>query len=262
MPPSRSVGELAGREVAALQVVEPRALAELLVEADQSFHRAASSRFSHTSARAALHHVLDVDAEPAQHLVAGRADAEAVDADRVVGVALPAERRGRLDGQHRHARRQHRLAVLAVLGGEAVPARQADDAHGGRRPSASCSAASMATATSLPVATMTSAGSPSASRTTPAPRSTAEPSVHTGTPWRVSTSTVGPSWSTAARHAAAVSLASAGRITCRPGIARSVARCSTGWWVGPSSPTPTESWLKTNTTLAREIDARRTGGRM
>ena len=83
--------------------------------------------------------------------------------------------------------------------------------------------------------------------------------MHTGTPWRVSTSTVGPSWSTAARHAAAVSLASAGRITCRPGIARSVARCSTGWWVGPSSPTPTESWLNTNTALAHETSRQADG---
>ena len=51
-------------------------------------------------------------------------------------------------------------------------------------------------------------------------------------------------------HAATVSLASAGRMTCRKGIARSVASCSTGWWVGPSSPTPTESWVNTKTTLA------------
>ena len=51
-------------------------------------------------------------------------------------------------------------------------------------------------------------------------------------------------------------------MTCRPGIARSVARCSTGWWVGPSSPTPTESWLNTKTTLARDSEASRTGGRM
>jgi hypothetical protein len=54
----------------------------------------------------------------------------------------------------------------------------------------------------------------------PAPRSTAEPSVTTSTFWRVSTSAVGPSWSTTARHAVTVSLASAGRITCSPGIAR------------------------------------------
>ena len=31
----------------------------------------------------------------------------------------------------------------------------------------------------------------------------------------------------------------------RPGMARSVARCSIGWWVGPSSPSPTESWVQT-----------------
>ena len=32
-----------------------------------------------------------------------------------------------------------------------------------------------------------------------------------------------------------------GGCTARPGIARSAARCSTGWWVGPSSPSATES---------------------
>ena len=120
----------------------------------------------------------------------------------------------------------------------------------------------MASDTSLPVATITSAGAAPLSWTTPAPRSTADPSVHTVTPWRVSTMAVGPSWSIAARHAATVSLASAGRMTCSPGIARSVARCSTGWWVGPSSPTPTESWLNTKIAFARESDARRTGSRM
>ena len=49
--------------------------------------------------------------------------------------------------------------------------------------------------------------------------------------------------------AAAVSLASAGRITRRPGMARIAASCSTGWCVGPSSPTPTESCDHTNATL-------------
>ena len=29
------------------------------------------------------------------------------------------------------------------------------------------------------------------------------------------------------------------------GIARSEAACSIGWWVGPSSPTPMLSWVKT-----------------
>ena len=49
----------------------------------------------------------------------------------------------------------------------------------------------------------------------------------------------------AQRQASAVSLASAGRTTSRPGMARSAARCSIGWWVGPSSPRPTESWVHT-----------------
>jgi len=40
-------------------------------------------------------------------------------------------------------------------------------------------------------------------------------------------------------------LASAGRMTASWGIARSSAWGSTGWWVGPSSPTPILSWVKT-----------------
>ena len=50
--------------------------------------------------------------------------------------------------------------------------------------------------------------------------------------------------SIATRQASATSFASQGRITFRPGIARSEASCSTGWWVGPSSPSPIESWVK------------------
>jgi hypothetical protein len=58
--------------------------------------------------------------------------------------------------------------------------------------------------------------------------------------------TVGPSRrAIASRQAAAVSLASAGRIVTRLGIARRPARCSIGWWVGPSSPSATESWVYT-----------------
>ena len=33
-------------------------------------------------------------------------------------------------------------------------------------------------------------------------------------------------------------------------MARSAANCSMGWCVGPSSPTPTESWVKTKQTFA------------
>jgi hypothetical protein len=36
-----------------------------------------------------------------------------------------------------------------------------------------------------------------------------------------------------------------GRITSSPGMARSEGRCSTGWCVGPSSPTPIESCVNT-----------------
>ena len=42
-------------------------------------------------------------------------------------------------------------------------------------------------------------------------------------------------------HAAHISYASAGLITCILIIERIIANCSTGWWVGPSSPTAIES---------------------
>jgi len=46
------------------------------------------------------------------------------------------------------------------------------------------------------------------------------------------------------RHASTASFASEGRIVTRPGIARNEASCSTGWCVGPSSPSPIESCVK------------------
>jgi hypothetical protein len=48
-----------------------------------------------------------------------------------------------------------------------------------------------------------------------------------------------------ARYATAVSSDSPGRITVRFGIARSEASCSTGWWVGPSSPSAMLSCVNT-----------------
>jgi len=45
-------------------------------------------------------------------------------------------------------------------------------------------------------------------------------------------------------YAAAVSSASPGRITSRLGMRRIDETVSTGWWVGPSSPTPIESWVQ------------------
>ena len=44
-------------------------------------------------------------------------------------------------------------------------------------------------------------------------------------------------------QATAVSTASQGRQTVMFGIRRRLARCSTGWCVGPSSPRPMESWV-------------------
>ena len=62
--------------------------------------------------------------------------------------------------------------------------------------------------------------------------------------------------------AIAVSFASAGRTYQRFGIARSAMWCSTGWCVGPSSSSPTESCVHTQT-AGRPISAeRRTAGRM
>jgi hypothetical protein len=57
-------------------------------------------------------------------------------------------------------------------------------------------------------------------------------------------------------------LASAGRITSNPGMARKAASCSIGWWVGPSSPRPIESWVHEYTTLAWLIAASLTAPRM
>ena len=58
-----------------------------------------------------------------------------------------------------------------------------------------------------------------------------------------------------------VSTASHGRNTSRFGIARSAARCSTGWWVGPSSPSPIESCVITWMTRSPISAARRIAGR-
>ena len=63
---------------------------------------------------------------------------------------------------------------------------------------------------------------------------------------RVSASTDGvPRVVSASSQASAVSMVSAGRNTLRFGVARSIARCSIGWCVGPSSPSPIESCVST-----------------
>ena len=56
---------------------------------------------------------------------------------------------------------------------------------------------------------------------------------------------MGPFVLRAISQASAVSTISAGLIRFKFGVARKIAKCSTGWWVGPSSPNPIESCVKT-----------------
>jgi hypothetical protein len=63
------------------------------------------------------------------------------------------------------------------------------------------------------------------------------------------------------RHASATSFASPGRMVISPGMARSDARCSIGWCVGPSSPTPIESCVKMWIVGISMIEASRSGAR-
>ena len=67
----------------------------------------------------------------------------------------------------------------------------------------------------------------------------------TGRPCLVRTRATGPSERSAAFHASAVSVASAGLMTVRRGTDLRPANCSIGWWVGPSSPRPMESCVNT-----------------
>ena len=136
--------------------------------------------------------------------------------------------------------------------------------------------ASTAICTSEPVARKMTSGVPfGASASTYAPLATcfaeantsplarSSPRSNTGMFWRVSAIPAGPlRRSRIVFQAYAVSLASPGRTMSRPGIARRVASCSIGWWVGPSSPRATESCVQTKIDGAFMSAARRTAGRM
>jgi hypothetical protein len=63
------------------------------------------------------------------------------------------------------------------------------------------------------------------------------------------------------RQASATSFASPGRMVISPGVARKPARCSIGWCVGPSSPTPIESCVKMWMTGSSMIEESRIGVR-
>ena len=117
--------------------------------------------------------------------------------------------------------------------------------------SSSSSAASAQMCSSEPVPIRIRSGSSlEDSRSTYAPRSMASSGMSSGfrigSPWRLSTSAVGVSVCPIANcQASAVSFASPGRTQYMFGCARRVASCSTGWWVGPSSPRPIESCVNT-----------------
>ena len=55
--------------------------------------------------------------------------------------------------------------------------------------------------------------------------------------------------SSAISHDSAVSIVSAGLNTSILGVALNMAKCSIGWWVGPSSPNPILSCVITYITL-------------
>ena len=132
-PAVAQAGELARREVAALQVVEPG------LWSNSSCRRMSRSLFESSIPRCCrdqrlgpLDDVGDVDAEAVEHDVARRAGAEAVDADRVVGETLPAERGGGLDRQHGHAVGEQRHAVGSRPGPRGGPS------SAGSRPAPRC----------------------------------------------------------------------------------------------------------------------------
>mmetsp|Transcript_39885 Transcript_39885/g.109850 ORF Transcript_39885/g.109850 Transcript_39885/m.109850 type:complete len:201 (+) Transcript_39885:806-1408(+) len=109
--------------------------------------------------------------------------------------------------------------------------------------------ASMSSCTSEPVPTSTtSAGGSAAGSTTYAPLATASTleAARLAQPWRESAITHGVRRrSSAIAYAPDTSLASAGRSVSVLGVARKLSSASTGWWVGPSSPSPIESCVAT-----------------
>ena len=86
--------------------------------------------------------------------------------------------------------------------------------------------------------------------------------LNVGSPCLVSASTEGVFFERKAiSQASAVSTLSAGRITKVLGVERLIAKCSTGWWVGPSSPKPMLSCVITNIVGIFINAARRIEGR-
>ena len=190
---------------------------------------------------------------------------------RVADVALPALRDAELDREaRRHLRRQHLVAIALRLAPRTDPSSASRRSAPRRLRRSSRSAAATTRPTSEPVAIRISDGAPFG---------------------RVAQHVGAAAHAFGAREAAAVErrqvlaasapAAPAGRAfrsppSTRPrsrwrrpgaaasgrGIARRLASCSTGWCVGPSSPSARLSWVKTWTTCSPISAARRIGGRM
>ena len=159
-----------------------------------------------------------------------------------VDIAGPAERQGRLDRQPRRGA-EHRGAPRRILPVEQLPAGHGD--HRRRhalglqprraRPSRSALPSRWPAGSTARAPLGLGQHIGAARRQVLRQRRCAAPAGSAATA-RAATAPCG-SASAAAQHSA-VSTASAGRNTSRFGMARSEARCSTGWWVGPSSPRP------------------------
>ena len=182
----------------------------------------------------------------------GRRGSEVVDSVRepaIADVLVPAERRGGFDRNARFDRgRQHRLAIRRVL------LRRRDATTASRRRALSCPWPRAA----LPAATreLHFRAGRDQDQVGRAGRfvedvgaardggvAIAQDTAASGARARSPTGPVS-GW-TANFHASSVSSASAGRRSMTLGVARSIASCSIGWCVGPSSPKNTESWVKT-----------------
>ena len=142
--------------------------------------------------------------------------------------------------------RQHLVAIGLRLLVEQLPRRQRHHPAGdtlarpaARAPPGRCAPRSRSRSGSRPGRRRPPARSRRGPRRTPA----APTASSTGSACLVRHRAVGLRRSIATRHPTVVSFASAGRKTVMLGVARRVASCSTGWWVGPSSPRPTESWV-------------------
>ena len=187
----------------------------------------------------------------------GGRGAEAVDADAQAvqaGVALPAEGRPGLDRDPQDFAVRHvGQDVLAILGALRVEGARCSASTRRRRRSPALRAARRphrAISTSEPVAIrMTLRAAAGLLEPVGAERTQSSST----TPWSASAANSGGSaparsarrWSAAAAQHSAVSTASAGRNSSSCGIARRPCKCSIGWWVGPSSPSPTKSWVIT-----------------